>query len=626
MQELTKSQRARIAISELKTLIDALTIRGFYRPSGKFGKTIEGCLRELSPEIYGSMNDSKIVELNGLEYVIDRLPKGIEQCKRIILTEEDQFDSTCFEAIQPLRRRRISYKISQNEICFIISRGISEIYDIITHITFLNIEAKKIHKRILDDSGNTRIEWDMLEKTVLSNGKLSGKGLDSAIWNLSIIIGRSYHETRKAFESLEKSKKERKSNNGLFSLIYNLGKRVDNETKSREDALIIYFTPSLMSIIGHQKYGKIWADNIKTKLIESGLYNRPLHIISSNPHSVVNTIYAYDALKYDVLQNGQNTEKNLKLYDFFASIKNKRKQIINFAKKHGLILLPDSSGSNIDCQIIDTSGLKHLNFHPEIQFAIPGDSKKTAEKTLETTQQERKKKIFNKNNRTNKNKQPDTESQIYPAPVPHVDCSPVIIVMDYAFGTQAFELMERLLKALSGDDGSAENKNRSKEKQEEGNNILFDIKSISIMGKAGILTGAKGDIMLSSAYVCEGTSDNYIVENDLKSNDFDDDVNVFTGPMATVLGTSLQNRDVLEMFKADWNAIGLEMEGGYYQKAINAAVIKGYLTKDVKMRYAYYASDNPMSIGNTLAAGPMGEEGIKPTYMITKIILQKILQ
>jgi hypothetical protein len=44
----------------------------------------------------------------------------------------------------------------------------------------------------------------------------------------------------------------------------------------------------------------------------------------------------------------------------------------------------------------------------------------------------------------------------------------------------------------------------------------------------------------------------------------------------------------------------------------------------VKTHYAYYASDNPLESGQTLASGGMGEEGIKPTYMITRIILAKI--
>jgi len=37
-----------------------------------------------------------------------------------------------------------------------------------------------------------------------------------------------------------------------------------------------------------------------------------------------------------------------------------------------------------------------------------------------------------------------------------------------------------------------------------------------------------------------------------------------------------------------------------------------------------YASDNPLVSGQTLAAGEMGPEGIRPTYMVTKVILEKI--
>ena len=182
------------------------------------------------------------------------------------------------------------------------------------------------------------------------------------------------------------------------------------------------------------------------------------------------------------------------------------------------------------------------------------------------------------------------------------------LLMDYAFGAQAFELMENLLKPVKDADTT----------------VHLNIQSISIMGKAGILTGKKGDIMLATAHVFEGTSDNYIFENDLHADTFDTSVDVYTGPMVTVLGTSLQNRDVLHKFMEDWKTVGLEMEGGHYQRAISAAIIKGNISKDITLRYAYYGSDNPLMSGHTLAAGAMGEEGVKPTYMITKVLLEKI--
>ena len=53
---------------------------------------------------------------------------------------------------------------------------------------------------------------------------------------------------------------------------------------------------------------------------------------------------------------------------------------------------------------------------------------------------------------------------------------------------------------------------------------------------------------------------------------FENGIPVFSGPMVTVLGTSLQNKDLLKFFhESTWEVIGLEMEGAYYQKAIQSA-------------------------------------------------------
>ena len=104
-------------------------------------------------------------------------------------------------------------------------------------------------------------------------------------------------------------------------------------------------------------------------------------------------------------------------------------------------------------------------------------------------------------------------------------------------------------------------------------------------------------------------------------------VAAYEGSMITVMGTSLQNKDILKFFHhSTWNVIGLEMEGAHYQKAIQAASkIRGSIREDVKVRYAYYASDNPLETGSTLASGGLGTTGVKPTYLITEKILEQIL-
>jgi hypothetical protein len=403
------------------------------------------------------------------------------------------------------------------------------------------------------------MEWGALKHTVEHLDELNDTQLDQALWNLSILLGRSYQESKDTFTYLEENKQRSGSNNGLFSLIYSLGNLIENESVSKENALVIYLQPSLMNIIGQQRYGRVWAEDIRATLLSLDLLKRPIHIISANLHSVVNLIYGFAAINKSKTMSIEDD-----LYEFIQQIRTVSDDIKAYGEAHGLTTVIDRSGTHIDCQIINSAQFKSFPCHPEISITLPeSDGKK-----------------------------------------------PVIIVMDYAFGAQAFELMENLLKPVTGDDAT----------------VHLNIQSISIMGKAGILTGNKGDIMLATAHVFEGTSDNYIFENDLHADAFDTTVDVYTGPMVTVLGTSLQNRDVMHKFMEDWKTVGLEMEGGHYQRAISAAIIKGNIPKDITLRYAYYGSDNPLMTGHTLAAGPMGEEGVKPTYMITKVLLEKIFR
>jgi len=552
MEAKSKAQKARLAIRTFKTTVDALALRGYYKPSGKSGQTLTESLRTLSPEIYGSMNDPRIIELKGLEYVLDRLPRGIEDCIRIILTAQEDLDHTSFERLIPLKRRRTSFRVSDTEMSFVITRGMSEIYDILTHITFLNNEADKICTQMKSRSGESTREWLILADDC-KDDSLEGAELDRALWNLSIILGRTFNETKETYEYLEKHRNKDNSNRGLFKIIYSLGNRAQIDHDAREGMLMVYFTPSLRDMIGSHKYGRIWANVIKNYLYSENLQQRPIHVISANMHSVMNALYANGAIK-----------KEMDFFDLMQSSKERNTEIRKFAAEHGLTEIPDSSGTFIDCQIIDTAYLSDIVIHPSLNIDI---------------------------DYINQHK-------------------PVLIIMDYAFGAQAYEVMDELLSPLEHDNDFE----------------FFTYKSVSIMGKAGILPGNKGDIMLATAHVFEGTPHNYTVDNDLLSEDFESDIEVYRGPIVTVLGTSLQNRDVLEKFqKTSWNAIGLEMEGGHYHRAINAAMIREHISRKLKVRYAYYASDNPLQSGQTLASGGLGDEGIKPTYLITSIILEKIL-
>ena len=545
----TRAQESTNAIERLYISMRHLFSRGFYKPMGISGETLRTSLLSLRPEIYGSIADDK-TELNGLVYVIERLPEGIEECQYIYLTADEGYRNSKFKTIIPPKRRRNCYRIDKNQMNIEITRGRSEIYDILTHLTFLFIESHKIKDRVILNNGENFIrEWKHLEDVVLHNKILSEQEKDVIVVHLGNILGRTYDEVYDAYNTFASEENP----NRFFHFIFWLGKLAINETLLDEKRSI-KFSTVLNEEIGHHIYGEVWANNIKETLLKHNLLNRPIHIISANMHSVMNSVYAKNALPKEAKKH-----KDFELFELLSNSNSKALQttVKNYASKNGLLYLKDTSGTNINVQIIDT---EKINFDTN---------------------------TFDKVN--------------------SVEEKPVIIVMDYAFGEQAFETMDELLKPYK--------------------TTHLDVKTISIMGKAGILEGGKGDIMIPTSHIFEGTADNYPFKNELSKDDLKGfGVEVFDGAMVTVLGTSLQNKDLLKFFHdSTWNVIGLEMEGAHYQKAIqSASKIRGNINENVKVLYAYYASDNPLETGATLASGGLGMSGVTPTYAITQKILEQI--
>ena len=155
----TRAQESRAAIERLYIVMRHLFNRGYYKPFGVSGTAIRQALLTLSPEIYGSITDPDKVELEGLLYVIERLPRGIEECRFVKLTSEEGYGASNFDVIIPAKRRRNCYRIDEEQMFIEITRGRSEIYDILTHLTFLYIEAEKIKNRALDEKGDKTREW-----------------------------------------------------------------------------------------------------------------------------------------------------------------------------------------------------------------------------------------------------------------------------------------------------------------------------------------------------------------------------------------------------------------------------------------------------------------------------------
>jgi len=423
-QGRTRAQESSSAIERMYITMRHLFNRGFYKPMGVSGETLREALLLLRPEIYGSISEEK-AELEGLLYVLDRLPKGIEQCSFINLTSDEGYANSHFKPIIPPKRRRNCYRIDDEQMNIEITRGRSDIYDILTHLTFLFIESHKISKRvIIDEKGSTTRDWQKLEKAVLSKKKLTQIEKEIAVTHTANILGRTFNELNDVYAKFSTNKEPER----FLHIIYWLGKLAIEEVVNNNKRSVT-FSPVLRERLGHHIHGEIWATNVKEVLKKHNLLERPIHIISANMHSVMNTLYAPTALKSLVSKK-----------DIFEVYKDLSEDVDNDlctkvtkqALQNGMLSIKDKSGANINVQIFDTA---------EIDLSKTGL------------------KIASKN---------------------AVSEKPIIFVMDYAFGEQAYETIDELLKPY----------NDGKKKTH------LNVKSVSIMGKAGILTGGKGDIMI----------------------------------------------------------------------------------------------------------------------------------
>ncbi|MDB4058579.1 hypothetical protein N9474_02070, partial [Flavobacteriaceae bacterium] len=443
----TRARESTNAIERIYITMRHLFNRGFYKPMGVSGETLKNALLQLRPEIYGSIAEEK-AELNGLIYVLERLPEGIEECRFINLTSDEGYGAAHFKAIVPPKRRRNCFRIDHEQMNVEITRGRSDIYDILTHLTFLFIESHKILKRVyLEDSQKTTRDWTKFSEAI-AKGKLTIAERETALIHMSNFLGRSFLEVSDMHKKLAtKAQPER-----FLKVIYWLGNLAIEEETTGEKRTIT-FSPLLRERLGHHIHGERWANAIKESLIKQDLMGRPLHIISANMHSVMNALFARKAL-------GKAFEKStdLDIYEALSAPENEalRAEVTEFATAHGMTAIPDQSGTNIDIQIFDLAkAVGQSNFVPK--FTDP-------------------------------------------------EKAPVIFVMDYAFGEQAYETMDELLKPYKA--------NRKTP-------LFLDVHSISIMGKAGILEGGKGDLMIPNAHIFEGSADNYPFTNQLCASDFE---------------------------------------------------------------------------------------------------------
>lgn len=526
-------------------------IEGGLQTAGATGESLKDALLTLNPyKIYSHINDSKRVGVKGLKYVVERLPKGIDEVLKVSIGSDSSFSSD-FETIVPAERPRNSYRLSKDRMYVELTHK-AEVYDMLPHLMFLSMSAEKIYNNSFIPGTNEPTDaWQTIATAVNSKSDMFDKKLKIALFDL---LGGNYQDIIDTHNGLKGNSKV----NNLVNIIYNLREMM---SQSEAQGYTVDFQQSFLDQMLTHDSGEEWAKGSVEIINKSGFKSRPIILITGSAHSLFNICYG------NVVATKRGT-----LAQMASEIKSSPKlqqKANDYAKDHGFYLFPGTESVKIHSQIIDTSKLDLGMIHPD----VPVDWHYMAKE------------------------------------------KPILMLLETPLGggEQATEQMAETIKILS--------KNSDLNPS--------NIQGIYITGKAGTLVGNRGDIMMPNAEVMMVTSDTYLVNNALlkyKPWLKKQGMNVDVGTMLTVLGTSLQNDAVLTYFKnSSWQVIGLDMEGVPYLKAIQGEQIKNKLPKNILVGMIYYASDNPLKTGSSLAYGGLGMRGVKPAYIAMSTVVSDAL-
>jgi hypothetical protein len=155
---------------------------------------------------------------------------------------------------QLFKRKRNCYRIDEEQMNVEITRGRSDIYDILTHLTFIFIESHKIRNRVLlDDAGEVSRDWMKLQPFL--SKKIDTCRKRESDLTLRISLGGLLRRCWISMMLLHQIPP------GSFYVIFWLGKLAIEETIDN-DKRTITFSPILRERLGHHIH-EIWATNIK---------------------------------------------------------------------------------------------------------------------------------------------------------------------------------------------------------------------------------------------------------------------------------------------------------------------------------------------------------------------------
>lgn len=538
--------------------------------------------KALEPALHAAARDEATIDWDALSYAVRRLPDNVGRTFVFLLTDNlptvYASPDLLFPAIDSEARHRYVYEMMPGKDMVFIRNGLSDLVDFLTCLCLFSVEARKIryrlnHPTLIRALSRFAEEAEWVEP--VEDATVGDIAADDARLRFGIEAAGGIPGDAGAslLDKLPFSAEERAELDRLWP-----GKAAEHvrEIVFHRQAFSVDVRKQVNNY--NSRLSELWASEVGAAA--GALFGvRPsdfppdyeVHIVSSNTHSLANCVNPFFlSHAHEILawgvSEGFHTEGWKEPFDEVYYLS--RSWLEAFPERRAELAASERAAGVFRLPERVTTGIQVQLMDAEAACGFPAD--------------------------------PGVRRKGFKG-------RRLIVNIDYAFGEQAEEIMRSLL-------------------------LLFgrSVRSISVLGKAGALAGARGDLVVPSAFV-EQANDSFMPVPALDAPALErlqealPGRSIMAGPLLTVGGTLLQNRAMLQFYRRIWGCVGLEMEGAWYLRAIEEARELGVLADGVVMRFLYYVSDLPLQAGMRLSERLSPQEGVPPLYAVTREVLSEIL-
>jgi len=509
-------------------------------------------------------------DLNAFLYSVQRIPTCIVQVRHIVLGQTHRaFVRAGFATMSdwtrvaaPGRRRRWHWDDSDVLAAYIASA--SDLDDLIPTIVAYQIEWNKMHRLLRDDPGARELVTGTLERRQPTPDEITriqdALLLHPTDWDrLSAVWGTRFWPNLAAVAADHK--------------------RIDLRMLSG-------------TYLGYGRSVRSWWRPVGGELLREGLGERPVYFVSSNMHSLVNTLSGVAGRRQPELLEFIRETRHPEMHPELEKIergdeRSSLENLLYFAARPyfyrpdkaearairtqeenavGIYHVEPSGAVDVGVQVIDLSRLDPGAFDSRLAGFDPRGS------------------------------------------------DAIVVNINYPLGMAAYHIMSQI----------------------GGSTDL--LQGIYVLGKAATLNGRIGDIMMANVVHDEHSGNTYWFDNCFGTESVAPYLTFGAAldnqKAVTVKGTFLQNEGYLDFYYRE-NFTVVEMEAGPYLSAVyedvflerhpsNQAINLAPLAGQIDLGIIHYASDTPYTRAHTLGARGMSYYGMDSTYASTVAILRRI--